>query len=139
MEASVDEVTLIRDRNTGGWNPGIFQRGAICIPFLRYQQKEKGSSSKEIIWNLLACLFIGESRKFAFVRFTSVGHAIQFVEKHYPHFYMGQCRVRVDYCHKDGGREDKIEWRCPRVCTTFACILYNGYLFIETLAVQQIQ
>ncbi|KAI8147072.1 hypothetical protein BJV82DRAFT_375526 [Fennellomyces sp. T-0311] len=72
MEASVDEVTLIRDRDTG------------------------------------------ESRKFAFVRFTSVGHAIQFVEKHYPHFYMGHHRVRVDYCNKDGTREDKIEWRCAK-------------------------
>ncbi|KAI9319442.1 hypothetical protein BX666DRAFT_1835478, partial [Dichotomocladium elegans] len=72
MEASVDEVTLIRDRDTG------------------------------------------ESRKFAFVRFTSVGHAIQFVEKHYPHFYMGRQRVRIDYCHKDGMREDKGEWRCTK-------------------------
>ncbi|KAI9498474.1 hypothetical protein BDB00DRAFT_450183 [Zychaea mexicana] len=70
MTASVDEVTLIRDRDTG------------------------------------------ESRKFAFVRFTSVGHAVQFVEKHYPHFYMGHHRVRVDYCNKEGAKEDKIEWRC---------------------------
>ncbi|KAI7874653.1 hypothetical protein K492DRAFT_211436 [Lichtheimia hyalospora FSU 10163] len=71
MEGSVDEVTLIRDRDTG------------------------------------------ESRKFAFVRFTSVGHAVQFVEKHYPHFYMGHHRVRIDYCQKDGSRASKSEWRCP--------------------------
>ncbi|CDH50263.1 rna-directed rna polymerase 2 [Lichtheimia corymbifera JMRC:FSU:9682] len=71
MEGSVDEVTLIRDRDTG------------------------------------------ESRKFAFVRFTSVGHAVQFVEKHYPHFYMGHHRVRIDYCQKDGSRTSKSEWRCP--------------------------
>ena len=44
-----------------------------------------------------------------------MGHAIQFVEKHYPHFYMGHHRVRVDYCNKDGAREDKIEWRCAKV------------------------
>ncbi|KAI9262374.1 hypothetical protein BDA99DRAFT_511044 [Phascolomyces articulosus] len=70
MGASVDEVSLIRDRDTG------------------------------------------ESRKFAFVRFTSVGHAVQFVEKHYPHFHMNHHRVRVDYCNKEGTREDLMEWRC---------------------------
>ncbi|KAF7725999.1 hypothetical protein EC973_009145 [Apophysomyces ossiformis] len=76
MDASVDEVTLIRDRETG------------------------------------------ESRKFAFVRFTSVGHAIQFVDKHYPYFFMGHQRVRLDYCHKDGAKDDRVEWRCTR-CNKF--------------------
>ncbi|KAG2218208.1 hypothetical protein INT45_008677, partial [Circinella minor] len=73
MGASVDEVSLIRDRDTG------------------------------------------ESRKFAFVRFTSVGHAIQFVEKHSPNFYMKNNRVRIDYCNKEGTREDKTEWKCSEV------------------------
>ncbi|KAL1929084.1 hypothetical protein VTP01DRAFT_2143 [Rhizomucor pusillus] len=72
MQASVDEVSLIRDRDTG------------------------------------------RSRRFAFVRFLSVGHAIQFVEKHFPGFDMGDYFVRVDFCNKDNSREDKMEWRCPK-------------------------
>lgn len=57
----------------------------------------------------------GGSRKFAFVRFVSVGHATQFVKKHYPHFYMGRHRVRIDYSHNDSTKDDKSEWRCTRV------------------------
>ncbi|PHZ12639.1 uncharacterized protein RHIMIDRAFT_134864 [Rhizopus microsporus ATCC 52813] len=53
----------------------------------------------------------GESRKFAFVRFTSVGHAMQFVEKHRT-FHMKDFRVRVDYSHKNNGSLEKEEWRC---------------------------
>ncbi|KAG1438536.1 hypothetical protein G6F56_012611 [Rhizopus delemar] len=53
----------------------------------------------------------GESKKFAFVRFTSVGHAMQFVEKHRV-FYMKDYRVRVDYSHKNSGSAEKEEWRC---------------------------
>ncbi|KAG1144166.1 hypothetical protein G6F37_008738 [Rhizopus arrhizus] len=53
----------------------------------------------------------GESRKFAFVRFTSVGHAMQFVEKHKT-FHMKDFRVRVDYSHKNNGSAEKEEWRC---------------------------
>ena len=49
------------------------------------------------------------------MRFTSVGHAIQFVEKHYPNFQMNNHRVRVDYCNKEGAREDKNEWKCSEV------------------------
>jgi RNA recognition motif-containing protein len=74
MEASVDDVSLIKDRETG------------------------------------------ESRKFAFIRFTSVGHAIQFVEK-YRTFDMNSFIVRVDYCKKNKQDEDKEEWRCIKVST----------------------
>ncbi|KAI9487686.1 MAG: hypothetical protein EXX96DRAFT_473811, partial [Benjaminiella poitrasii] len=75
MGASIDDVSLIRDRETG------------------------------------------ESRKFAFVRFTSVGHAIQFVEK-YNTFEMNSYFVRVDYCKKDKQNENKEEWRCTK-CGSF--------------------
>ncbi|KAI8967851.1 hypothetical protein BDB01DRAFT_793608 [Pilobolus umbonatus] len=71
MEASIDDVSLIKDRDTG------------------------------------------ESRKFAFVRFTSVGHAIQFVEKNRS-FIMSSYRVRVDYCHKSKLTDEKEEWRCSQ-------------------------
>lgn len=72
MEASIDDVSLIKDRETG------------------------------------------ESRKFAFIRFTSVGHAIQFVEKNRS-FSMDSYRVRVDYCKKNKQEEEKEEWRCSKV------------------------
>lgn len=72
MAASVDDVSLIKDRDTG------------------------------------------ESRKFAFVRFTSVGHAIQFVEKNRS-FSMDSYRVRVDYCKKNQQEDTKEEWRCFKV------------------------
>ncbi|KAI9356444.1 hypothetical protein BD770DRAFT_390237 [Pilaira anomala] len=75
MEASIDNVSLIKDRDTG------------------------------------------ESRKFAFIRFTSVGHAIQFVEKHRS-FEMNSYRVRVDYCKKNKQEEEKDEWRCSK-CGNF--------------------
>ncbi|KAL0080196.1 hypothetical protein F4703DRAFT_1740767, partial [Phycomyces blakesleeanus] len=76
MEASIDEVTLIRSRETG------------------------------------------ESRQFAFVRFTSVGHAVQFFERYFPYFFMGEYRVRIDYCHKNGVKDNKLEWRCQK-CKKF--------------------
>ncbi|GAN04927.1 hypothetical protein MAM1_0077c04394 [Mucor ambiguus] len=72
MEASIDDVSLIKDRDSG------------------------------------------ESRKFAFIRFTSVGHAIQFVEKHRT-FDMDSYIVRVDYCKKTNVADDKEEWRCTKV------------------------
>jgi len=72
MEASIDDVSLIKDRDSG------------------------------------------ESRKFAFIRFTSVGHAIQFVEKHRT-FDMDSYIVRVDYCKKNNVADDKEEWRCTKV------------------------
>ncbi|KAI8095448.1 hypothetical protein BDF21DRAFT_405891 [Thamnidium elegans] len=75
MEASIDNVSLIKDRDTG------------------------------------------ESRKFAFIRFTSVGHAIQFVEK-FRTFDMNSYRVRVDYCKKNKQEEEKDEWRCSK-CGNF--------------------
>ncbi|KAI9260397.1 hypothetical protein EDC94DRAFT_140824 [Helicostylum pulchrum] len=75
MEASIDNVSLIKDRDTG------------------------------------------ESRKFAFIRFTSVGHAIQFVEK-FTSFDMNSYRVRVDYCKKNKQEEEKDEWRCSK-CGNF--------------------
>lgn len=74
MGASIDEVSLIKDRETG------------------------------------------ESRKFAFVRFTSVGHAIQFVDKHKT-FEMDSFFVRVDYSRKNQSSDDKEEWRCKKVIT----------------------
>ncbi|KAL7319534.1 hypothetical protein PS15m_002666 [Mucor circinelloides] len=75
MEASIDDVSLIKDRDSG------------------------------------------ESRKFAFIRFTSVGHAIQFVEKHRT-FDMDSYIVRVDYCKKNNVADDKEEWRCTK-CGNF--------------------
>ncbi|KAG2192727.1 hypothetical protein INT47_006444, partial [Mucor saturninus] len=78
MEASIDDVSLIKDRETG------------------------------------------DSRKFAFVRFTSVGHAIQFVERHRT-FSMDSYRVRVDYCKKNKQEEEKEEWRCFK-CGNFNVI-----------------
>ncbi|KAK4516151.1 Triose-phosphate transporter family-domain-containing protein [Mucor velutinosus] len=75
MEASIDDVSLIKDRDSG------------------------------------------ESRKFAFIRFTSVGHAIQFVEKHRT-FDMDSYIVRVDYCKKTNVADDKEEWRCTK-CGNF--------------------
>ncbi|KAI8086942.1 uncharacterized protein B0P05DRAFT_533035 [Gilbertella persicaria] len=71
MGASIDDVSLIKDRETG------------------------------------------ESRKFAFVRFTSVGHAIQFVEK-YRTFDMHSYNVRVDYCKRNNQGDDREEWRCTK-------------------------
>lgn len=79
MEASIDDVSLIKDRETG------------------------------------------DSRKFAFVRFTSVGHAIQFVERHRT-FSMDSYRVRVDYCKKNKQEEEKEEWRCFKVKKSFLTI-----------------
>ncbi|KAJ2961703.1 hypothetical protein NQZ79_g3040 [Umbelopsis isabellina] len=64
MGASVDQVTLIKDRETG------------------------------------------ESRRFAFVKFTSVGHAEQFVSKNFPHIFMDRQRVRVDYSRKEAKQAD---------------------------------
>ncbi|ORY98866.1 hypothetical protein BCR43DRAFT_209732 [Syncephalastrum racemosum] len=85
----------------------------------RYQEPEihkcledMGGDVDEV--NLIRDRDTGESRKFAFVRFVSVGHATQFVEKHYPHFYMGRHRVRIDYSHNDNTKDDKSEWRCVR-------------------------
>ncbi|KAI8641945.1 hypothetical protein BD408DRAFT_443926 [Parasitella parasitica] len=75
MEASIDDVSLIKDRDSG------------------------------------------ESRKFAFIRFNSVGHAIQFVEKHRT-FDMDSYIVRVDYCKKTNVADDKEEWRCTK-CGNF--------------------
>ncbi|KAI8971576.1 hypothetical protein BDF20DRAFT_824396, partial [Mycotypha africana] len=75
MSASVEDVSLIKDRETG------------------------------------------ESKKFAFVRFTSVGHAIQFVEK-YKRFEMDSYFVRVDYCKKGHQRDTAEEWRC-NICGKF--------------------
>lgn len=72
MTASIDDVSLIKDRDTG------------------------------------------QSRKFAFIRFTSVGHAIQFVEKN-RNFDMDSYRVRVDYCKKNKQENEKEEWRCSKV------------------------
>jgi RNA recognition motif-containing protein len=76
MEASIDDVSLIKDRDTG------------------------------------------ESRKFAFIRFTSVGHAIQFVDKNRS-FDMDSYRVRVDYCKKNKQDDERgEEWRCRKVRST---------------------
>lgn len=69
----------------------------------------------------------GESRKFAFVRFTSVGHAMQFVEKHRT-FHMKDFRVRVDYSHKNNGSLEKEEWRCATVGND-----YHSFTFFLTL------
>ncbi|CAM0140067.1 hypothetical protein VKS41_005770 [Umbelopsis sp. WA50703] len=71
MGASVDQVTLIKDRETG------------------------------------------ESRRFAFVKFTSVGHAEQFVSKNFPHIFMDRQRVRVDFSKKEA-KQAGTEWRCVK-------------------------
>ncbi|KAI8384021.1 hypothetical protein BD560DRAFT_420495 [Blakeslea trispora] len=71
MGASVDDVSLIKDRETG------------------------------------------ESRKFAFVRFTSVGHAVQFVQRHRT-FDMNSYNVRVDYSKRNNQDDEKEEWRCTK-------------------------
>lgn len=87
MEASIDDVALIKDRDTG------------------------------------------ESRKFAFIRFTSVGHAIQFVEK-YRSFDMDSYRVRVDYCKKNKQDDETKteEWRCRKVSKAYYWVsLCLGY------------
>lgn len=78
MTASIDDVSLIKDRDTR------------------------------------------QSRKFAFIRFTSVGHAIQFVEKNRT-FDMDSYRVRVDYCKKNKQEDEKEEWRCSK-CGNFNVI-----------------
>lgn len=77
----------------------------------------------------------GESRKFAFVRFTSVGHAMQFVEKHRT-FHMKDFRVRVDYSHKNNGSLEKEEWRCATVgndCHSFTFLTL--YASVESLMI----
>ncbi|KAI8376671.1 hypothetical protein EDC96DRAFT_436043, partial [Choanephora cucurbitarum] len=71
MGASIDDVSLIKDRETG------------------------------------------ESRKFAFVRFTSVGHAVQFVQR-YRTFDMNSYNVRVDYSKRNNQEDEKEEWRCTK-------------------------
>ncbi|KAI8581317.1 hypothetical protein K450DRAFT_232464 [Umbelopsis ramanniana AG] len=71
MEASIDQVTLIKDRETG------------------------------------------ESRKFAFVKFTSVGHAEEFVTKNYPFIYMDRQRVRIDFSRKEA-KQEGAGWRCVK-------------------------
>ncbi|KAI8370619.1 uncharacterized protein BYT42DRAFT_502033 [Radiomyces spectabilis] len=72
--------------------------------------KSMGASIEQV--NLIRDRDTGESRKFAFVRFTSVGHAVEFMDKYYPYFFMGHQRVRLDYSRKEGNREDAVEWRC---------------------------
>ncbi|KAI9256226.1 hypothetical protein BY458DRAFT_558365 [Sporodiniella umbellata] len=74
------------------------------------RQLNKMSASIEEV-SLIKSRDTGESRKFAFVRFTSVGHAMQFVERHRV-FHMRDYRVRVDYSHKNSGSAEKEEWRC---------------------------
>lgn len=86
MEASIDDVSLIKDRDTG------------------------------------------QSRKFAFIRFTSVGHAIQFVEKNRT-FDMDSYRVRVDYCKKSKQEDEKEEWRCSKVSEHKHVCITTRYLY----------
>ncbi|KAH8554772.1 hypothetical protein BGW37DRAFT_420293, partial [Umbelopsis sp. PMI_123] len=55
----------------------------------------------------------GESRKFAFVKFTSVGHAEEFVTKNYPFIYMDRQRVRIDFSRKEA-KQEGAGWRCVK-------------------------
>lgn len=73
---------------------------------------------KAIDCSLICSLNIsGESRRFAFVKFTSVGHAEQFVTKNYPFIYMDRQRVRIDFSRKEV-KQEGTGWRCLKVRLT---------------------
>jgi hypothetical protein len=67
-----------------------------------------------LIFLTVSFQFIGESRKFAFVKFTSVGHAEEFVTKNYPFIYMDRQRVRIDFSRKEA-KQEGAGWRCVKV------------------------
>jgi hypothetical protein len=54
----------------------------------------------------------GASRCFAFIQFTSVEHARQFVDAHYPNFPLGEASVRLEYSKSALDADD---WPCGTV------------------------
>ncbi|PKK71434.1 hypothetical protein RhiirC2_865607 [Rhizophagus irregularis] len=52
----------------------------------------------------------GDSRRFAFVKFTSVEHARQFVEANHPFIMMEDIRVRVEYSNSASAEDEG--WAC---------------------------
>lgn len=95
---------------------------ATTIKKIAKKLNQMNASIEEV--SLIKSRETGESRKFAFVRFTSVGHAMQFVEKHKT-FHMKDFRVRVDYSHKNNGSAEKEEWRCSAVSTDIFFLYYT--------------
>ncbi|RIA90804.1 hypothetical protein C1645_768925 [Glomus cerebriforme] len=52
----------------------------------------------------------GDSRRFAFVKFTSVEHARQFIEANHPFIMMEDIRVRVEYSNSASAEDEG--WAC---------------------------
>nr|CAG8447875.1 3760_t:CDS:10 [Entrophospora candida] len=52
----------------------------------------------------------GDSRRFAFVKFTSVEHARQFIEANHPFIMMDDIRVRVEYSNSASAEDEG--WTC---------------------------
>ncbi|RUS13969.1 hypothetical protein BC938DRAFT_477592 [Jimgerdemannia flammicorona] len=127
LEASIENVRLIRDRKTGSFTRH-HTFPAHGIQRNRVRPRSASISLTHRVTPLLPPPFLfrlhthipsphprpilsGFSRCFAFVKFTSVEHARQFMDKRYPYIMMNDHRVRIDYSHNSGAGDDEA-WTC---------------------------